>query len=57
MVKKNLEKKELCKLCKDDYLKENLTGYIELVKEAKYVCKKCGRAAKKEKSLCKAEKL
>ena len=49
--------KTLCKLVKDDYLKENLKEYIKMVKEPKYICKKCGRVAEKEGMLCKPKKM
>ncbi len=49
--------KKLCKLVKDDYLKDELNEYIQLVEDAKYVCRKCGRLAHKEKRLCKPEGL
>ena len=47
----------LCKRVKDDYLKENLKEYIKMVKEPKYICKKCGRVAEKEEMLCKPKKM
>jgi len=46
------KEKTLCEL-KKDYLKENLKEYKKLVRDARFVCKKCGRAAKDEESLCK----
>ena len=39
------------------FLKENLDEYKKLVKDPKFVCKNCGRAAASEKNLCNAEKL
>lgn len=57
MSGKNKSEK-LCKLAnKKDYLDKNLEEYIKLVGEPKFLCKKCGRAAEKEKQLCKAKKL
>ena len=47
----------LCKLVSDDYLEENMKSYMALVKEAKFVCKKCGRVAKDEDRLCKPKKI
>ncbi len=38
---------------KKEYLKENLQEYKKLVRDARFVCKKCGRAAKDEERLCK----
>lgn len=49
--------KKMCKLVKDDYLEDNLKEYIKLVKDPKFVCKKCGRAAKKEEMLCSPKKM
>jgi hypothetical protein len=48
--------KTLCSWKKDD-IKDNLDMLKEMVSSPDYVCKKCGRAAKKEKNLCKPEKL
>ncbi len=48
--------KTLCKLSKKDFLKEHLSEYIKLVKNATSVCKKCGRVARDAKKLCKPEK-
>ncbi len=55
--KNKLEKKKLCKLCKNDCLKKGLKDYIKLVNEPSYICKKCGRAANKSKSLCRPEEI
>jgi len=46
------KEKTLCEL-KKDYLKENLKEYKKLVCDARFVCKKCGRAAKDAERLCK----
>ena len=45
------KEKHLCKL-KDD-IKENFDRYRQLVKDARFVCLKCGRAAREDKYLCK----
>ncbi len=50
---KKYKKKALCKLCKEDCLKDGFEEYVELVKDALYICKKCGRSAKNDKNLCK----
>jgi hypothetical protein len=47
------KEKHLCKLVKKDYLKENLPDYIELIKNPKYICKKCGRVAVDKHYICK----
>lgn len=49
--------KKICKLAKEDYLKDEFKKYKELVKDARYVCRKCGRVAVKEKRLCKPEEM
>ncbi len=36
-----------------DALKDNLSKYKKLVRNARFICKKCGRAAVDEKRLCK----
>jgi hypothetical protein len=46
------KEKTLCEL-KKEYLKENLQEYKKLVRDAGFVCKKCGRAAKDAERLCK----
>lgn len=43
--------KSLCKI------KDDIDLLKTLVKDAKFICKKCGRAAKHEENLCKATKL
>lgn len=43
--------KHMCKL-KDD-IKENLDQYQQLVKDARFICMKCGRVAQDEDRLCK----
>ncbi len=47
----------LCYLQNMGYIESNLEEYKKLVKDAKYVCKNCGRAAANEKNLCNPEKL
>jgi hypothetical protein len=47
---------ELCKWDKDDYRKK-LAKLLKLVENPQYVCVKCGRAAAKEKVLCKPHPL
>ncbi|QUH24385.1 hypothetical protein [Serpentinicella alkaliphila] len=49
--------KKLCKLVIEDYIKDEFDKYKEIVKEAKYVCRKCGRVARKDKRLCKPEEM
>ncbi len=47
----------LCYLQNLGYIESNLEDYKKLVKNPKYVCKNCGRAAAEEKNLCNPEKL
>jgi transposase-like protein len=49
--------KKLCSLFKNGCLKEDPKKYKSLVKDARYVCKKCGRAAADSKHLCKSAKV
>lgn len=48
--------KTLCKWDKDE-IKDNLKELKKIVAEPRYVCKRCGRAARKEDHLCKPEPL
>ncbi len=50
-------KKKLCANVKNGALKDNLKEYKKLVADARHVCKKCGRAAAKPKTLCKPSKI
>lgn len=52
-----LPSKALCKLVKDDFLKDDPAPFRKLVADGRYFCRKCGRVAAKKKSLCKSEKL
>jgi hypothetical protein len=47
----------LCLLENIGYLKSNLEDYKKLVRNPKFICKNCGRAAANEKNLCSPEKL
>lgn len=47
----------LCYLQNVGYIDSNLEDYKKLVKNPKFVCKNCGRAAADEKNLCNPEKL
>jgi hypothetical protein len=48
--------KELCKWDKDD-IRDNLDKLKKLVADPRFICRKCGRAAKESDHLCKPEKL
>jgi hypothetical protein len=47
----------LCYLHNIGFLTKNLDDYKRLVKDAKYICKACGRTAVKDTNLCVPEKL
>ena len=49
--------KHLCYLANIGFPQNNTEGYKELVKNAKFMCKACGRVAADEKNLCKPVKL
>lgn len=49
--------KKLCALVKAGFQKENPKAYKELLRGARYACKKCGRASAKAKCLCKPTKI
>ena len=48
--------KPLCKWDKDD-IKDNFKELKKIVSEPRFICKKCGRVAKKEEYLGKPEEL
>jgi hypothetical protein len=50
------DNKPLCKWDKVE-IKENLKELKKLVSEPRFICRKCGRAAKKDDHLCKPEEL
>jgi hypothetical protein len=47
----------LCYLVNMGYMESSLKDYKELVKDAKFVCKSCGRSANEAESLCKPAKI
>ncbi len=47
----------LCYLQNIGFVESNLNDYKDLVRNPKYVCANCGRAAAEETNLCKPEKL
>ena len=49
--------KHLCYLCNLGFHKSNPQEYGELLKEPKFFCENCGRAAANEKNLCRPVKL
>jgi hypothetical protein len=47
------EEKPFCKRITAAFLKENLEEYKDWVRNPLYVCKKCGRVARRSRDLCK----
>ncbi len=47
----------LCFLQNTGYVEKNLAEYKKLIKNAKFVCKSCGRVAENAVNLCEPEKL
>ena len=47
------EEKPFCKRITPWFLKKNLEEYKEWVREPLYVCRKCGRVARRSRDLCK----
>lgn len=52
-VKAMEDPKPFCKRITKKFLEENLEEYREWVREPRYVCRKCGMVARREKDLCK----
>lgn len=49
--------KTLCKLERSGYLVDDFKIYKKLVRYGKYVCKDCGRVARKKTNLCNPKRL
>ena len=49
--------KHLCYLNNLGFQNSNLEDFKELIKNPKFFCKNCGRAAAQEKNLCKPQEL
>ncbi len=47
----------LCYLVNMGYMQSNPEDFKKLVRDAKFVCKKCGRSANSEENLCQPQKL
>jgi hypothetical protein len=47
----------LCYLQNMGYVESYFNDYKELIKNARFVCKNCGRSAANEENLCKPEKM
>jgi len=51
------DKKTLCEWEKMGLLQADFEFYKKLVRRGKFVCRRCGRVARKKKQLCRPEKL
>lgn len=51
------EKRTLCKLVEANYLSDSLDEYLKLVRKGRFVCRRCGRVARKKRNLCKPKEL
>lgn len=51
------DKKTLCELEKEGLIQADFEAYKELVRKGKFVCRRCGRVARKKKRLCRPDKL
>lgn len=49
--------KHLCFLHNIGFIQQSPDEYKELVRNAKYICQQCGRAAAKKENLCKPQEL
>ncbi len=49
--------KKICKLVKDDMMKDDTKKYVKLMNKPNYVCLKCGHVANDEDNLCKPKKI
>ena len=47
----------LCYLVNMGYIESSPEDYKKLVKDAKFICKRCGRGANADESLCRPEKI
>jgi hypothetical protein len=47
----------LCYLINMGYIDSSLDDYKKLVKDAKFVCKRCGRSANSSENLCRPVKI
>ncbi len=48
---------KLCQMCKKELKKKDLDEFLEIIKDATFFCKKCGRVANDKSKLCKPEKI
>ncbi len=49
--------KSLCELEKSGYVVTHFKSYKKLVRHGEYVCRGCGRVARRKKNLCDPERL
>ena len=50
-------KKSLCELEKNGFLDKNFKDYKKLVRHGKFVCRGCGRVARRKQNLCNPKRL
>jgi hypothetical protein len=49
--------KKLCDLYNEGYLKKNFKDYRKLTRYPQYICKSCGRTARRKRYLCDPKRL
>jgi len=49
--------KKMCKLLKKDHIEDDFEFVRSLVRDPKFICKKCGRVANEENRICKPKSL
>jgi hypothetical protein len=49
--------KHLCYLVNIGYHKSNANDFKKMVKQGRYICKRCGRVSNRKMNLCNAAKL
>jgi hypothetical protein len=49
--------KTLCELKSDGFIEKDFKAYRKLVRQARFVCRRCGRAARRKSNLCYPKRL
>ena len=49
--------KTLCELKSDGFIEKDFKSYRKLVRQGKYVCRRCGRVARRKTNLCHPKRL
>jgi hypothetical protein len=47
----------LCYLVNMGYLESNFNDYAELIKDPKFICKRCGRGSDSKDNICQPKKI